>query len=62
MDGACASSLLAVATAAASLRSGDVDMAVVGGVDISLDPFEMVGFAKTRALSASQVLLTVSTV
>ncbi len=51
LDGACASSLLAVANACANLDSGDLDVALAGGVDLSLDPFELVGFAKTRALT-----------
>jgi len=51
VDGACSSSLLAVATAASGLMSGDLELAVAGGVDISLDPFELVGFAKTGALA-----------
>lgn len=51
VDGACCSSLLAVSTGVERLGSGDLDLAVVGGVDISLDPFELVGFAKTGALS-----------
>jgi enediyne polyketide synthase len=28
-----------------------LDLAIVGGVDISLDPFELIGFAKTGALT-----------
>ena len=55
VDGACSSSLIAVATAAARLVDGDLDLAVVGGVDVSLDPFELVGFAKTGALSAGDM-------
>jgi acyl transferase domain-containing protein/3-hydroxymyristoyl/3-hydroxydecanoyl-(acyl carrier protein) dehydratase/acyl carrier protein/NADP-dependent 3-hydroxy acid dehydrogenase YdfG len=51
VDGACSSSLLAVATAADKLVSGDLDLAIAGGVDISLDPLEIVGFAKTKALT-----------
>lgn len=51
VDGACASSLLAVATACEALGRGDADLALAGGVDISLDPFELVGFAKAGALS-----------
>ncbi|WP_283133055.1 type I polyketide synthase [Rhizohabitans arisaemae] len=51
VDGACSSSLLAVATAAKALSDGDVDVAVAGGVDLSIDPFELVGFAKTGALA-----------
>jgi enediyne polyketide synthase len=55
VDGACCSSLLAICTAANLLSSRDLDMALVGGVDISLDAFEMVGFAKTGALSAGDM-------
>jgi enediyne polyketide synthase len=51
LDGACASSLLAVANACSALSSGDLDYALAGGVDLSLDPFELVGFAKTGALA-----------
>jgi enediyne polyketide synthase len=51
VDGACASSLLAIATACSALSSGDLDVAIAGGVDLSLDPFELVGFAKTSALT-----------
>ena len=51
IDGACSSSLLAVAHAASRMVEQDLDLAIVGGVDISLDPFELVGFAKTGALS-----------
>lgn len=55
VDGACASSLLAVATAANVLTGGEIDVALVGGVDVSLDPFELVGFAKVGALSPSRM-------
>ena len=51
VDGACASSLLAVGTACSALTVGDLDVAVAGGVDLSLDPFELVGFAKLGALA-----------
>lgn len=51
VDGACSSSLIAVATAATGLSNGALDLAVAGGVDISLDTFELVGFAKTNALT-----------
>ncbi len=51
VDGACASSLLAVSAACEALETSRLDMAVAGGVDISLDPLEMVGFARTGALS-----------
>ena len=52
VDGACASSLLAVANACTALSAGDLDMALAGGVDLSLDPFELIGFAKTGAFAA----------
>ena len=51
VDGACSSSLLAVYVAASNLADGTSDFAIAGGVDISLDPFELVGFAKTGALT-----------
>jgi acyl transferase domain-containing protein len=47
VEGACASSLLAIANACSALAAGDLDAALAGGVDLSLDPFEIVGFAKT---------------
>lgn len=55
IDGACSSSLLAVSNACSALISGDVDVALAGGVDLSLDPFELVGFAKTGALATEEM-------
>ncbi|GAA0565903.1 type I polyketide synthase [Actinomadura livida] len=55
VDGACSSSLLSVATAARSLVDGEVDVAIAGGVDLSIDPFEMIGFAKTGALARNEM-------
>ena len=55
VDGACSSSLLSVATACNALVNGEMDFALAGGVDISLDPFEVIGFAKTRALAADDI-------
>lgn len=55
VDGACASSLLAVANACSALESGDVDVAIAGGVDLSLDPFELAGFSKLGALATKQM-------
>jgi enediyne polyketide synthase len=52
VDGACSSSLLAIAQACRALSAGDLDVAVAGGVDVSLDPFELVGFARTGALAS----------
>lgn len=51
VDGACTSSLLAVINACSSLAAGDLEVALAGGVDLSTDPFELVGFAKTGALA-----------
>lgn len=55
VDGACASSLLAVAQACTALATGDLDVALAGGVDLSLDPFELVGFARTGALALGEM-------
>ena len=52
IDGACASSLLAVAGACSALTAEDIDVALAGGVDLSLDPFELIGFAKAGALAS----------
>ncbi|MCP4689433.1 MAG: SDR family NAD(P)-dependent oxidoreductase, partial [Desulfobacterales bacterium] len=51
VDGACSSSLLAVDQAATNLTNGNIDIAVAGGVDISLDTFELIGFSKAGALT-----------
>ncbi|MEV7027382.1 polyketide synthase, partial [Kitasatospora sp. NPDC093558] len=55
VDGACSSSLLSVITAARSLVDGDLDVALAGGVDLSIDPFEVIGFAKTGALATGEM-------
>lgn len=55
VDGACAASLLAVTTACTSLMSKDLDVALAGGVDLSLDPFELVGFAKAGVLASQEM-------
>lgn len=51
VDGACASSVIAVVTAANALANGDMDFVLAGGVDISLDTFELIGFSKVGALT-----------
>jgi acyl transferase domain-containing protein len=51
VDGACSSSVLSVATAATALSDNDADLAIAGGVDISLDTFELIGFSKANALT-----------
>ncbi|HLK52327.1 MAG TPA: type I polyketide synthase, partial [Candidatus Angelobacter sp.] len=55
VDGACASSLLAITTACSALQSGDVDIAIAGGVDLSLDPFELAGFSSLGALAGDKM-------
>jgi enediyne polyketide synthase len=55
VDAACAASLLAVATACSALTVGDLDVALAGGIDLSLDPFELVGFARVGALAAGEM-------
>lgn len=51
VDGACASGMIAVATAANALSGGELDFALAGGVDMSLDAIELIGFAKVGALT-----------
>lgn len=55
VDGACSSSLLAVCQACSALVAGDADVALAGGVDLSIDPFELVGFARTGALTPDEM-------
>jgi enediyne polyketide synthase len=52
VDGACASSLVAVANAAELIASGGATAVIVAAVDLSLDPFELVGFSRNGALAA----------
>ncbi|MGO4565874.1 SDR family NAD(P)-dependent oxidoreductase [Rhizobium sp. 2YAF20] len=51
VDGACSSSLVAVSSAATLIESGQADFVVVCAVDLSLDPFELVGFSRNGALA-----------
>jgi enediyne polyketide synthase len=55
VDSACSSSLQAVASACAALATGDLDAAIAGGVDLSLDPLELIGLAKAGVLATSDV-------
>jgi len=55
VDGACSSSLISIATAAKALVDGDLDVCLAGGVDLSIDPFEVIGFAKTGALATGDM-------
>jgi enediyne polyketide synthase len=55
VDSDCSSSLQAVASACAALVSGELDSAIVGGVEVSLDPLELVGLAKAGLLATRDV-------
>ncbi len=57
VDGACSSSLISIIHACNSLASGDLDVALAGGVDLSLDPFELIGFAKATALAKERMFV-----
>jgi enediyne polyketide synthase len=52
VDTAHSSSLLAVASAAALLSAGELDFVLAGGVDVSLDPFELGALAQAGVLAA----------
>ncbi len=55
IDCAYSSSLQAVASACTALAAGDLDVALAGGVDISLDPLELIGLAKAGVLATADV-------
>jgi enediyne polyketide synthase len=55
IDSACSSSTQAVASACTALTAGEIDAAVTGGVDISLDPLELISLAKQGVLAADDV-------
>jgi len=50
-----ASSLLAVAAACTALTTGDLDFALVGGVDVGLDPIDLVASANAGALASDEM-------
>ncbi|RPK79151.1 Polyketide synthase PksM [Streptomyces sp. ADI98-12] len=53
VDSACSSALVAVHLAAQSLRTGESDLVIVGGVEILLDEVPFVGMSGAGALSPS---------
>lgn len=53
VDTACSSSLVATYLACQSLRSGDCDMAIVGGVNVILSPETLISFSKWGMMSPS---------
>ncbi|MEN5231549.1 SDR family NAD(P)-dependent oxidoreductase [Sphingobacterium faecium] len=55
IDGACSSSLLAISNACEALENNKLDIAIVGGVDLSIDPFELIGFARNGALATNEM-------
>ncbi len=51
VDTACSSSLTAIHLACQGLRSGEIDLAVVGGVNLILSPVSTISLTKIQALS-----------
>jgi phthiocerol/phenolphthiocerol synthesis type-I polyketide synthase C len=51
IDTACSSSMVALNLAAEAIRSGTIDTAIVGGVNLLLSPFSYVGFSRASMLS-----------
>ncbi|MES5100722.1 SDR family NAD(P)-dependent oxidoreductase [Agrobacterium sp. BA1120] len=51
IDTACSSSLVALDQAVRALQSGEIDTAIVGGVNILAHPFSFIGFSQARMLS-----------
>ncbi|WP_320201891.1 type I polyketide synthase [Agrobacterium sp. rho-13.3] len=51
IDTACSSSLVALDQAVRALHNGEIDTAIVGGINILAHPFSFVGFSQARMLS-----------
>ncbi|WP_133649265.1 type I polyketide synthase [Paraburkholderia flava] len=54
VDTACSTSLTAVHLAAQSLRAGDCDIAIAGGINLILSPEETIAGARLQAMSHSE--------
>ena len=53
VDTACSSSLVAFAQAQAAIASGQIETAIVAGVNLLLSPFPFIGFSRAGMLSPS---------
>lgn len=53
VDAACSSSFVALTQAVSALRAGDVELAIVGGVNMLLSPVPFIGFSQARMLSST---------
>jgi acyl transferase domain-containing protein len=51
VDTACSSSLVAIHLGCEALRNGEVDVAIVGGVNLLLSPYSFLGFSQASMLS-----------
>src|SRR5262249_37938276 len=51
LDTTCSSSLMAIHLACQSLRAGECNLALAGGVNLILSPGSMIGFCKLKALA-----------
>lgn len=51
IDTACSSSLVALHAACGALRAGEIETALVGGVNLLLSPYPFIGFAQAGMLS-----------
>ena len=51
VDSACSSSFVALAQAAKALRAGEIDTAIVAGVNLLLSPAPYIGFSRASMLS-----------
>lgn len=51
LDTACSSSLVALHQAVSAIESGQIDTAIVAGVNLLLSPFSFIGFARASMLS-----------